>query len=510
MHAVLGLLPLSQCSVLVLVTGRRAVSTLADGSVLFLVTQTTLRFLGEQSASDRRYVRLLNSALASPELLYSSTGDATRSAQSCSSLPPALRWDGVDKRFAWNAHLAAPLLAAGGGGFVPPVVCGWAGETTVGSLTAALLCRRHCGRMGRRLWTRGCDSDAGHAANCVELETVLRGSSGLASFLQLRGSVPLSWTESPCLLPKPPLSLGPAARSAAACRAHIASLSSSYGSPLLLLSLLRKGKHREAPLGEAYAATIAELAAQEDSSLRFEAFDWNGRSSTTQPEAARAALLATLQPHLAREQGLFCVRGSDGAVRSSQSGIIRSNCLDSCDRTNIAQALIGDAVLGRMCLAAGGEATPELREALQALWRDGGDAISLHYAGTAAQRRRGAAAGLGRLARLCLTLRDVQISIMRYAVNNHADGERSDADALVSGTHVPPREAAAPFPTGFGRVLAALRSLPLLQAAAVVSALACLLSGDPAPLLLSAGCLQLGRRHGGAFVSRPFLRDIKQ
>jgi len=253
---------------------------------------------------------------------------------------------------------------------------------------------------------------------------------------------------------------------------------------------------------------VAELSAKEDASetVSFEHFDWNGRGGA-QPEAARAALLDTLQPHLARPQGLFYVRAADGGVHK-QTGLIRSNCLDSCDRTNIVQGIVGDAVLGLQAQKLGAEATPELREALQQLWRDGGDAISLHYAGTAAQRRRGAAVGLGRLAMLRLTLRDIHISIVRYAVNNHLDGARCDADALVSGAHVPPREekgSAGPFPTGVGRVLAALRAVPLLQAAAAMTTLLSLLSGDPAPLLLSAGLFQLGRRFGALFVSRPLL-----
>ena len=69
----------------------------------------------------------------------------------------------ADARFFWNAHLAAPLLAArGGAAFVAPFFCGWAGEASVpldggAALEVLLLARRHVGRPGRRLWARGVD-----------------------------------------------------------------------------------------------------------------------------------------------------------------------------------------------------------------------------------------------------------------------------------------------------------------------------------------------------------------
>jgi hypothetical protein len=90
-------------------------------------------------------------------------------------------------------------------------------------------------------------------------------------------------------------------------------------------------------------------------------------------------------------------------------------------------------------------------------------------------------------------------------VNNHADAERCDADALLSGAHVPPRGGRAPLPVGVSRLLAWLRALPLLQTAFAAAALAALVRGSAAAALVAAGSLQLGRRHGASFVARPVL-----
>ena len=527
-HAVLGLLPLTAVAVLILVTGRERVASLPCGAALWRVTATELRttdgLLGcaeataEASAADAQYLALLRAALAEPWLMFISRGDATRRAGSASSSAAGCqcRWDGVSLNFAWNAHLAQPLLAAGAGAFCPPVVCGWAGERTTHStppLRVSLLLRRHCGRPGRRLWTRGLDT-AGAAANSVESEQLLLrpGAAETTAFTQLRGSVPLLWSQPPTLAGKPPILLSPGPHSAAAHRAHYATLAERYGTPILSLSLL-KATGREAALGNAFAAAAAEEPSAAGALI---AFDFTAEGGAS--EKGRAAMLAMLAPHL-RSIGITHVR--DGRVLRSQAGVVRTNCLDCLDRSNLAETEMGCAAAMQQmdALDVCAEQRAEALSLLRSLWGVAGDAVSLQYTGTAAQRRD-RSARLSRASALAW-LRDAAISAARYVLNNHADARLCDAAALVSGAHVPSSRA-SPFPRGaFGRAACALKRLPALQAAALYCAFRAASAAWAVPLLqgdamhagaaaaawatVAAALTHLALTHGAAFVARPLL-----
>jgi hypothetical protein len=215
---------------------------------------------------------------------------------------------------------------------------------------------------------------------------------------------------------------------------------------------------------------------------------------------------------------LFCA-DAGGAVQSVQAGVIRTNCLDCLDRTNMAQATLAAAVAAEQLAAlsaaaaasmtakaaaagmpARAAAAPAPSEAagadgagpdapqpppppplsaaqaatLARLWEAHGDALSRQYTLTPAQRRdRSAPLSAESLA---AALRDCGIAVLRYLHNNHSDGPACDAAALVSGAHVPPRarDAAAPPPplprAATTRAAHAARRLPLLQAAALLCA----------------------------------------
>ena len=61
---------------------------------------------------------------------------------------------------------------------------------------AALISRLSCRRLGTRYHTRGLD-DEGHVANHVETEQLLEAADTghVASWVTLRGSVPLFWEQ---------------------------------------------------------------------------------------------------------------------------------------------------------------------------------------------------------------------------------------------------------------------------------------------------------------------------
>ena len=432
------------------------------------------------------------------------------------------------------------LACRGAAAHVVSVFCGFAAEAPCGDgLVAQLLARRHVGRPGRRLWARGCDG-AGAAANCVATEQTLRAPDGaVACHVTVRGSVPLLWAQPPDLRPKPRIRLAPPpgepgwAASLAAYRTHQAGLRGAYGGPVTSLSLLRH-RGREAPLADAFQAAATEAGVPGDTHI---AFDFNARAGAS--PAGRAALLALLRPHL-RTAGVFHRPSAGGKAVLRQGGVLRVNCLDVLDRTNMAQAAAA-ALAAAMQLAAlrGEQAAPPaearsddaaandsdptlpaaLAAALASLWRAHGDAVAMQYTRTGAQRRdRSAAASVAAFAAVA---RDALISTRRYVQNNHGDAAACDAAALLAGTHrAVSRSGDSPFPRGFAaRAAHVARRMPLLQAALLLcagraaSALRGLasLSGDLAGgtaafSLWATAAMALGHvaaRHGAAFVARP-------
>ena len=146
--------------------------------------------------------------------------------------------------------MSRPIIEAGATRFVMPVIYGFVqqlkdlkvfpgasvGATPVkASLT--LIARRSVHRAGTRHWRRGADKE-GHVANFVETEQILvvensnKGSSPLpptvASFVQVRGSIPILWSELPNLKYKPSKAIGTPQEHEVAFTRHFDDLGERY------------------------------------------------------------------------------------------------------------------------------------------------------------------------------------------------------------------------------------------------------------------------------------------
>lgn len=80
----------------------------------------------------------------------------------------------------------------------------------------------------------------------------------------------------------------------------------------------------------------------------------------------------------------------DGAAPCFQSGVLRTNCIDCLDRTNVAQYAYGLAALGRQLHAMGLTDMPKVNPnssiaaALMDMYQSMGDALAQQYGGSAA------------------------------------------------------------------------------------------------------------------------------
>ncbi|XP_065881118.1 phosphatidylinositol-3-phosphatase SAC1 isoform X2 [Euphorbia lathyris] len=126
-----------------------------------------------------------------------------------------------------------------------------------------------------------------------------------------------------------------------------------------------------------------------------------------------------------------------GEAPHFQSGILRTNCIDCLDRTNVAQYAYGLAALGRQLHAMGLTDIPKvdpdstIAAALMDMYQGMGDALAQQYGGSAAHNtvfpeRQGKW-------KATTQSREFIKSIKRYYSNAYTDGEKQDAINLFLG-----------------------------------------------------------------------------
>ena len=95
--------------------------------------------------------------------------------------------------------------------------------------TFTLIARRGVSRAGTRYWRRGADLQ-GNVANFVESEQLLTFADHnvVSSYVQVRGSLPILWSQAPNIKYKPPTLMAPANSSAPAFTKHADKLLEAY------------------------------------------------------------------------------------------------------------------------------------------------------------------------------------------------------------------------------------------------------------------------------------------
>jgi hypothetical protein len=306
------------------------------------------------------------------------------------------------------------------------------------SSTLTIIARRSAKRPGTRQWRRGADTDA-NVANFVESEQIVEFHDGsITSFVQVRGSIPVMWSQTPNLKYKIPISIGPSGRSEAVLKSHVSSLSQNYGAVTAINLANLTG--REGRLSDAYASA-AEAVSKEISNFKFVPFDFHKECGSTKYQ--NLSKLWDQISGMHKDFGCLTVNGQ--APTSRQTGVFRTNCIDTLDRTNVVQGMLArkslEGVLHAKGLLAEGEgfstAYPDLEKIFRVIWADHGDEISRQYAGTGAMKSAFTRTGKRDLAGL---LDDGVKSMTRYFLNNFKDGGKQDALDLVTGTFKPDKD----------------------------------------------------------------------
>jgi len=362
-------------------------------------------------------------------------------------------------------------------------------------LTLVLISRRSRYRGGTRYFTRGLD-EQGHAANYNETEQIVilndsgSGLGGFAggdgmqsgkvggsaakemqilSYVQTRGSIPVYWAEINNLHYTPKVQIRGIETALPAAAAHFAEQIRIYGDNYLVNLVNNKG--REKPVKDAYEDMVKALVSspreriqpntmtdekfhtiESDTSkqsfdrLHYIYFDFHTETKGLQMHRAQL-LIDRMQDALVAQQyfrGVDMPASIDGRleVRSSQTSVVRSNCMDCLDRTNVVQSLLARWTLDRMFVDLGlmqrgstfKNEDPAFEFLFRNLWADNADTVSKSYSGTGAMKT-----DLTRLGKRTKAgaMQDGNVAISRYARNNFLDGPRQDAFDLFLGTYLP-------------------------------------------------------------------------
>ncbi len=251
-----------------------------------------------------------------------------------------------------------------------------------------LISRRSIKRPGLRYLRRGVD-DNGDTANSVETEQMLsspdwQSKDRVYSFVQFRGSIPLYFSQSPYSFKPAPVLQHSTTTNHAAFKRHMTSLEGRYGG-IQIASLVNK-HGVEANIGEEYQKHVEQLDEENGASgakVGFEWFDFHAVCRGMKFENV-SLLMETLGSKLDEFSVTVEV---EGVIKNKQSGILRTNCMDCLDRTNVVQSACGQRALEQHLREEGFDISLQSDRTTQwfnTVWADNGDAISKQYSSTAA------------------------------------------------------------------------------------------------------------------------------
>ncbi|XP_010314333.1 phosphoinositide phosphatase SAC2 isoform X3 [Solanum lycopersicum] len=361
-----------------------------------------------------------------------------------------------------------------------------------------LIARRSRHYAGTRYLKRGVN-EKGRVANDVETEQIVfedvpEGSPfGATSVVQNRGSIPLFWSQETSFLNvKPDIILSRRDFKFEATKLHFEDLAQRYGNPIIILNLIKtfEKRPREMILRAEFANAIEFLNKDlpEDERLRFLHWDINKRPRIKAKMAllrlgdvaanaleltgflhcqliptSRTEELQKLSPtscddrgdHVKEDldemdvemdnecdklRGAYCVK-----VSSVQNGVLRTNCVDCLDRTNVGQYAYGLVALSHQLHALGFvdidniniDSHSPLAQELMQIYEEMGDTLALQYGGSAAHNKifsemRGQWKAATRS-------QEIIRSVQRYYRNACMDPAKQDAINVFLG-HFQPQE----------------------------------------------------------------------
>ena len=433
---------------------------------------------------DYNYLSMINDFLGRNLLFFSDRVDLTMSFKYIKAILD--KKDDMDTtnifnlsnmKYCWNSNLSKVFIRNTKDDldqFIFPIINGFfgicSGEEYSGDLSLALIARKDIRRSGMRFLIRGADKK-GNVANCVEIEEILinkhSNNTLINSYIQIRGSIPLIWTQEPNMTRNPKIAIYPNPQdNYNSFSSHIKELIDQYES-IHCINLIDKKKD-QLKIGKEYEKLCNDFKTKqpkEGKNLEYSWFDFHHECKKMKyGNIKKLFLQESVSKHLEESKYTsiqidqkkfedlikdketkildYFIKNDFLNYTQKQKVVFRTNCVDSLDRTNVVQSVFGRYFLHLMLKDLGlSEISPSKEDIsiefkgnfeskFKNLWADNGDHISFSYSGTGAMKadfvRTGKRTLMG-------NLRDGYLTIKRLYINNLMDGYNQDCHDYFLG-----------------------------------------------------------------------------
>eukprot|EP00064_Thunnus_orientalis_P010212 superscaffoldBa00001363_g10238 len=320
-------------------------------------------------------------------------------------------------KYVWNGKLLERVKDIVHHDWLMYIIHGFCGQSKLliygRPVHITLIARRSSKFAGTRFLKRGANCE-GDVANEVETEQIVHDASVMSftagsysSYVQVRGSVPLYWSQDiSTMMPKPPIRLDQADPYAHVAALHFDQMLQRFGSPIIILNLKREKRKHEKILSEELYPAVINLNQFLPPDHCIDYIAWDMARYTKSKLCNVLDRLSMIAENVVKRTGFFInrsdfychtVRPDDrwgdvgGHITVSgrvQTGVLRTNCVDCLDRTNTAQFMVGKCALAYQLYALGMIDKPKLQfdtdcvRLFEELYEDHGDTLSLQYGGS--------------------------------------------------------------------------------------------------------------------------------
>uniref|UniRef100_A0A669ETE7 FIG4 phosphoinositide 5-phosphatase n=1 Tax=Oreochromis niloticus TaxID=8128 RepID=A0A669ETE7_ORENI len=336
-------------------------------------------------------------------------------------------------KYVWNGKLLERVKDIVHHDWLMYIIHGFCGQSKLliygRPVHITLIARRSSKFAGTRFLKRGANCE-GDVANEVETEQVVHDASVMSftagsysSYVQVRGSVPLYWSQDiSTMMPKPPIRLDQADPYAYVAGLHFDQMLQRFGSPIIILNLVKKREKRkhEKILSEELYRAVVNLNQFLPPSHCIDYIAWDMARYT--------------------KSKLCNVLDRLSMIAENVTGVLRTNCVDCLDRTNTAQFMVGKCALAYQLYALGMIDKPKLQfdtdcvRLFEELYEDHGDTLSLQYGGSQLVHR---VKTYRKIAPWTQHSKDIMQTLSRYYSNAFSDADRQDAINLFLQVYQP-------------------------------------------------------------------------
>ncbi|XP_059633273.1 phosphoinositide phosphatase SAC4-like isoform X2 [Cornus florida] len=463
---------------MLLITKRRQIGAIC-GHTIYAVSKSEMIPLPNsavldnmvESKNENRYKKLLSMVDLTKDFFFSYSYHVMRSFQKnmCYSEPGPVLYETM---FVWNeflTHGVRNLLQ--NTIWTVALVYGFFKQATLSisgrDFKLTLIARRSRHYAGTRYLKRGVN-EKGRVANDVETEQIVFEDvpegfpMQISSVVQNRGSIPLFWSQETSRLNiKPDIILSKKDQNYEATRLHFENLGKRYGNPIIILNLIKthEKKPRESILRAEFANAIEFINKDLSEENRLKFLHWDLHKHSRRDDDDNSLSPSThckinIEKHYDNDNE--DANNSDTKLYESnsmangnhpvkppmfQKGVLRTNCIDCLDRTNVAQYAYGLAALGKQLRSLGVidaakiDLDDPIADELMGFYERMGDTLAHQYGGSAAHnkifsQRRGQWQAATQSQEFFRTLQ-------RYYSNAYMDAEKQNAINVFLGYFQP-------------------------------------------------------------------------